>query len=132
MDYKTHLFGGVAFGIGFVYFSPKLNIDVQPLFLVAGSLIGALLPDIDHPRSYLGSKIPIIPSLLYSTVGHRTLTHSIFFAVFIGILFSLIDYSFGFGVFIGIISHILLDMLTPQGVSYLYPFYKKRIKWFRH
>lgn len=131
MDYKTHLTGGVAFVIGTVYLSQKVNLNIQPLLLIGGATIGSLLPDIDHPKSYLGNKVPILPTLLYNTVGHRSLTHSLLFAAIMSALFGFIDISLGIGVFIGIISHILLDMLTPQGVSYLYPFKKKRIKWFK-
>lgn len=131
IDYKAHLTVGIALGIGTVYLSQKANLTIQPLLLIGGSAIGSLLPDIDHPKSYLGNKVPIIPTLLYTTVGHRSLTHSLLFAAIMGTLLGLIDIPLGIGMFIGIISHILLDMLTPQGVSYLYPFKKKRIKWFK-
>lgn len=131
MDYKTHLAGGVALGIGTVYLSQKVNLNIQPLLLVAGAAIGSLLPDKDHPKSYLGNKVPILPTLLYNTVGHRSLTHSLLFAAIMGALLGLIDIPLFIVMFIGIISHILLDMLTPQGVSYLYPFKTKRIRWFK-
>lgn len=131
IDYQTHLTIGIALGIGTVYLSQKVDLSIQPLLLIGGSAVGSLLPDIDHPKSYLGNKIPILPTLLYNTVGHRSLTHSLLFSAIMGVIWGSIDISLGIGIFIGIISHILLDMLTPQGVSYLYPFKKKRIKWFK-
>lgn len=128
MNYISHSIGGVALGIGVVYVANKLNIDTSPLYLVGGALIGSLLADIDTPHSLVGNKVLIIPSLLYQTVGHRTLTHSLLFAVVVGALISLFKFWLGIGISVGLFSHIILDLLTPGGVAFLYPFNKKRIK----
>lgn len=128
MDFISHTTGGVLLGAGCIYLCRKVNIEPNTIALIGASAFGALLPDIDHPKSFLGSKVYIIPDLLYSFVGHRTLTHSLLFAFIIGAIGLYLNTWIGIGVFIGIISHILLDMLTPSGVSFLYPFKKERIK----
>lgn len=128
MDYISHTAGGIALGAGCIYLCRKVNIEPNTIILIASSALGGLLPDIDHPKSYLGSKVFLISDLLYSSVGHRTLTHSLLFAFIIGAAGLYFNPWIGLGIFVGIISHILLDLMTPTGVSFLYPFYKKRIK----
>lgn len=100
------------------------------LFCIA-TTIGALLPDIDAPGSLLGRFFPFISRFLARTVKHRTLTHSllsIFFFVLILNQSHRLDYGESFyaiivlGLMVGHISHILLDLLTPQGVLLFYPF----------
>lgn len=131
MNYKSHLTGGITIGIAGIFLSHNVNLNIDYLCLIGGSIIGCFIPDIDHPQSYLGRRVPLIPTLLYKTVGHRSLTHSLFFSFIMGIIVAIFDIGLGIGIFLGILSHIFLDMFTPQGVSYLYPFNKKRIRWFR-
>ena len=134
--YRVHLAGGIILGVGLIYGLSKVNLmpyfesTTSLLKYVGGCALGALLPDIDHPKSMLGSKFPPISELLYNTVGHRTLTHSILFSFVVGILITLVGQpSLGLGTFVGCISHIMLDLLSfGNGVAFLYPFYKKRIK----
>src|SRR5450830_40275 len=40
-------------------------------------ILGGLLPDIDHPNSYVGKRIPIVPNFLNAISGHRGVTHSL-------------------------------------------------------
>lgn len=131
MDYISHTVGGtLAVGAG-LYLLNKYQIDLfNPLYLTGGAVVGALLPDIDHPQSYLGRKIRFLSNILYSTIGHRTFTHSFLFTFILGIIVSFFNYSLSTGLVIGILSHILLDMLTARGVSIFYPFNKKRYKLF--
>lgn len=129
MDFCSHMTGGIILGIGSVYLARKVNIEPNTVLLIGSSILGSLLPDIDHPKSFIGNKIPILPTILYSTVGHRTITHSLLFASVMGILVAtFINLWLGIGLTIGILSHIILDMLTPSGVAYLYPFNKKKLK----
>lgn len=128
MDFASHMTGGIILGIGTVYLARKVNIEPNTVLLIGSSILGSLLPDIDHPKSFIGNKIPILPSILYSTVGHRTITHSLVFALVVGILAAMFNIWIGIGLAVGILSHIILDMLTPMGVAYLYPFNKKKIK----
>jgi len=92
--------------------------------------IGALLPDIDRVDTKLGHLIKPLSGWLNKTVGHRTLTHSLFF---ITVLYYSAIIAFGInivftGLMIGCVMHVLFDMMTPAGVSLLYPLSSKRFK----
>ena len=81
-----------------------------PLFGLG--LLFSLIPDLDTPKSLLGRLFP--PSKWLNTrFGHRTLTHS---ALFLGL-----SYIVGPAAFLGLASHILLDLLTPSGVQLAWP-----------
>lgn len=101
-----------------------------------GAVIGAILPDVDI----------IIMAFAYLVIGesaaviHRSLTHSLLFLFLIpGIIISMnyipfikkkYDYDFlgfGLGLFFGMATHILLDMLYITGVILLWPFYNELI-----
>lgn len=61
------------------------------------AVIGSLLPDLDFKFN----------------IGHRGFTHSLHF-----LLFSFILPELGMGV----LSHLILDTLTPRGIRFLWPF----------
>lgn len=130
MRCEAHIIGSVALGYGIVSLSNQIGIDVNPIFFIGGAAFGALLPDIDHPKSKLGRKIEPVSTIIMAAVGHRTFTHSLLFSSIVGIVSSMWDISLGVGVLVGMLSHILLDLLTPEtnGVAFLYPFYRKRIR----
>jgi inner membrane protein len=79
---------------------------------VAAGIVGALLPDIDTEKSLLGRFISV------GRFGHRTATHSLLALALsgLGVWFPL-----GRAFFLGYLSHLILDMLTPQGITLLYP-----------
>ncbi len=92
--------------------------------------IGGLLPDIDMPKSKLGKRVKPLARFINKKVGHRTLTHSLFF---ITVLFYSSIIAFGFntisvGLMVGCVIHIFFDMMTPSGVPLAYPFSNKRYK----
>lgn len=95
--------------------------------LVPVALASALLPDLDHPNSLLGRRLPWISGPLSRLFGHRGFTHSLL-AVGAGI--------WGLGQFqapgtlsevvkdgliIGYLSHLLGDWLTPAGIPLFWP-----------
>lgn len=132
-SYKGHLKGGIVASAAAIFCAFKFHMTpthITDLFILMGStLLGSLLPDIDHPQSVLGRRLQIISVPLHRQFGHRSLTHSIFFLL--GAF--LIPYYFGldalaWGLSVGIFSHILLDLLcVGSGVAFLYPLYKHRI-----
>lgn len=128
MDYMTHAIGGIALSSGTVYLARKVNVEPNVLLVVGAATFGALLPDIDHPKSFIGNKVPIVSDMLYNTIGHRTLTHSLIFAFVVGIIGMIFNLWIGIGLTLGVVSHIALDMIGPHGVAFLYPFNKKRIR----
>lgn len=97
--------------------------------------IGALTPDLDHPKSRVSRKLKLVPKVINKIAGHRKLVHSIFGAAlfsalvvfmlqFVGLQASLAFWFFG-----GFLSHLFLDSLTPHGIAWLYPFSKKKIRY---
>lgn len=109
-----------------------LGMPLAPLVL-APAVFGALLPDIDHPKSMVGRVTRPFSTLLGKTVGHRTLTHSLMGLVIFALLtvglkgyFALPPSPF-VGAVLGYASHILADMLNSSGVCLLFPFHEDRM-----
>jgi len=116
--------------------------------LLAVSL-GALLPDIDHPRALLAQWKPagrggplglwrliqplVLPSLLVrETLGHRGALHSILAGVAVCTAveyLAIITVAPGFGRALawGYAAHLLADMLTRRGVPIAWPFTRRRV-----
>lgn len=104
--------------------------------LVPVALASALLPDLDHPNSLLGRRLPWISGPLSRLFGHRGFTHSLL-AVGIAV--------WGLGQFqapgtlsavvkdaliIGYLSHLLGDWLTPAGIPLFWPLRRRyRLSW---
>lgn len=133
MNFGAHVcFGSVA-GAGFMFLAQKNGISPEPVAFMLSCTLGSVLPDIDHPKSYIGRRVPLIPKLLYKTVGHRTLTHSILFTLLASMLLYKLNHAAGIGLWAGITSHIILDICTPfsKGVSLFYPITRKRIGIFK-
>ena len=130
MDYRVHTVGAIVAACGVGYLENKIGLQGNSLYLYSGAVVGGLLPDIDHPKSFTGRMILPLSDIIKEAVGHRTLTHSLLFAFIAGLIFSVYNIGFGAGVCIGILSHIILDLLTPKttGVAFLYPFHKEYIK----
>ncbi|AFY71955.1 Protein of unknown function DUF457, transmembrane (plasmid) [Thalassoporum mexicanum PCC 7367] len=107
----------------------------RPVFILDSlvALFAGLLPDIDHPRSALGRKLPFISVPLSAIFGHREFTHSLLAVAIVtgALIYFLSDprYSQWYWVItplcIGYLSHILGDLLTPPGVPLLYPWKRK-------
>lgn len=120
MTSLTHISFGVLL-TEFIFTSLGVEPNTTTLAL---SAIGALLPDMDTPKSALGRIFPF-SKIIEEKYGHRQVTHSwifiaislVFFIPFIFFL-GLLRY---LGIIIGIISHIMIDMANPSGVPFFYP-----------
>ena len=140
MTYHTHTLFGVAIAV--VIIRILFILDIKDLnHLIVGNLanpdlikfylaviIGSLLPDIDHANSKMGRKLPIINRLLkLFGIKHRGLTHSIVGVILIILLAHQIHTSgwigqaILWGVVIGYISHLIADMMNPQGIPLFFP-----------
>jgi inner membrane protein len=101
-------------------------IEVQGTMAAA---VGSLLPDLDHPESALGRRLPLISVPLSRLVGHRGVTHSLLAVVgLFGVLLAVVAIPAyqGLGGLImplvmGYLSHILGDAMTPSGVPLFWP-----------
>ncbi len=93
----------------------------EPQALAAAAL-GALLPDIDHPRSWAGRRLRAISVPLSLLVGHRGVTHSLLAVAGALAVLALLGTGFATApVAVGYLSHLAADALTPSGVPLLWP-----------
>ena len=108
----------------------NLSSKEQMIFLGAVGL-GALLPDIDEPNSYIGRRFEFISiPLKILGIRHRTFTHYLIFPLMvflISLFLSGIYQLAGFGLALGILMHDIGDMLTKGGIKgFFYPFLKEK------
>ena len=128
MKAPNHITGGLLFTGIFASLS-GINIFSSP-WLVLTTIVAALLPDIDHPKSIVGRLVKPISRWLNRHYGHRTITHSAFVLILSTVVFSLFEKviadqtSLSLTFFYSYLSHLLLDMMTLQGVPLLYPFFR--------
>lgn len=128
MNKIAHAITGFTLGTQLAYnLQPVLQLSPsQYLFCVATVTFGSLLPDIDTPYSYLGRKLKLVSYPIYKIFGHRTITHSLLvwsLLLFISPLFNtgLLYGLFCISLYGGVVSHIILDIISTTGVPLLYP-----------
>lgn len=137
-SFKGHIQGGLVASLGTIILVLKgeslLQFAQLPIILMAmiSTLLGSLLPDIDHPQSLIGRRIRIVSQPIYKYVGHRTLTHSFIVVACLGGIVNTIGGKRGeilaIGIAIGMSSHIILDFFSKGGgVAFFYPLYPKKI-----
>lgn len=128
MTGKIHALVGFTLGINIAY---KLQLALslttsQYLICVAVTTLGSLLPDIDTPHSILGRKVKAISYPIYKVFGHRTITHSLFVWTLLLFISPFLNTGLMYGVvcisvYGGVISHLLLDLISTTGIPLLYP-----------
>lgn len=124
MLWRSHFLAGASLGVWLAAGSRP-----EAVALAAGIAgTAALLPDIDSPRSYVGSRVPASVAVKL-VAGHRGVFHSLLaaalfgLALFLYLRFKAPAYTFlAFPFAAGYISHLLLDALTPEGVPFFWPF----------
>lgn len=115
---RTHL--AFSFLIA-ILLKPMINVGNEYIFF-AVFLIGSVLPDVDSEHSLINSQIPILPKIWTLFIKHRGIFHSLFMAVFLGgAVWYFINKTYGFALFAGYLSHILIDGFTRSGVNLLHP-----------
>jgi inner membrane protein len=111
----THAAVGAAIGAAAVPACPAAGAAVGAL--------AALLPDVDHPGSTIGRRLRPLAVLLEEIWGHRSLTHTLWFALPAGLALGLLALWLGLpaGCLLagaaGGLSHLALDALTRSGVE---------------
>ncbi|PTQ51909.1 MAG: Membrane-bound metal-dependent hydrolase YdjM, induced during SOS response [Hydrogenibacillus schlegelii] len=108
----THLATGALAGM-ILY---RTGADVS---IAAATVIGSLLPDIDHPGSKLGRRVPVISHIMY-LFGHRGVTHSLLFVLILAAA-GHFAWTPAYGLALGAAVHIAADMFTPSGVPLFWP-----------
>lgn len=98
--------------------------------ILGGIYLGALLPDIEEPESYIGNKFKLFSIVFASFIKHRTLTHYLITPTLIIALafYVLTPYSFSqlffYALAIGMVMHDIGDMLTNGGIrGFFFPFF---------
>lgn len=100
----------------------------HPVFGAAIGSLAAVLPDIDHPGSILGRQLRGISVLLEALVGHRTICHTVWFALLVAACFAaagswlswLLPRAglwWGLPALAGALSHLILDATTRTGLK---------------
>jgi len=127
MLWYTHLAFGFLAGLVLFPFVNSGNIYIFFAFV----LLGALIPDIDTPKSKVGSKLGIFSKLIKAIFGHRGIIHTVWGMLIIcGLFWFFVNRVYGVALFIGFFSHLLIDGLTKKGINFLHPFSKMRIAGF--
>ncbi len=126
MLWRTHFFAGTTAGLMLTASNP----DIKTIAISAGITgVSALLPDLDSPNSKLGRLVPIIPSVLSVTVGHRGALHSFLGALGVSLAVTMLVkmwYACTFLelfllILVGYMTHLLLDSLTNSGCPLFWP-----------
>ncbi len=128
MKAPNHIAGGILFtGL----FSSLSGINIFDSHTTTTIMtVASLLPDIDHPQSAIGRLVKPLSTWLNRHYGHRTITHSALALLVSTLIFALIEKiitglnTLSLIYFYAYLSHLILDMMTLQGVPLLYPFYK--------
>jgi len=128
MTAANHVVGGLAI-TGVIGSLMGINILEQESY-IGVTIFAALLPDIDHTKSPIGKLFYPIAKGINKRYGHRTITHTLAALILLWAIVSTITNSYygttdyGTIFFIAYLSHLLLDMMTIQGVPLFYPFIK--------
>lgn len=103
--------------------SPHLGLGPADPAGIALAAAASLLPDIDHPKSWVGSRLRPVSMLVSAIFGHRGITHSaLAVAACAWVLLQggaprwATD-----AVAVGYASHLAADMLTPNGLRLAWP-----------
>ena len=117
---RSHVVIGVA---TWIIAAPILRVPALDPIDLGVVIAGSLLPDIDHPRSWVGRRTRPISTAIASTFSHRGITHSAIAVIGLTLLLLHAGYhrSDVSALVIGYLSHLAADMLTPQGLRLAWP-----------
>jgi inner membrane protein len=117
---RSHVVVGLA---AWVVVAPLLHLSVVEPVNVGLAVAGSLLPDVDHPRSWVGRRTRPISTAVAAVVGHRGVTHSAIAVLGLSSLLLHVGYRWPgvAALAVGYLSHLGVDMLTPQGLRLAWP-----------
>jgi inner membrane protein len=103
--------------------APRLGLPALEPVSLGLAIFGALLPDIDHPKSWVGKRVWPVSWLFSRLFGHRGLTHSLL--AVIGCLMLVLREDVPLWLtaplVVGYLSHLAADLLTPGGLRLAWP-----------
>ena len=110
-------------GAAWLAAAPHLGLPALAPLPLGLAVAGALLPDVDHPKSWVGQRVRPLSDILGAVLGHRGVTHSLL--ALAGCAAVLLDGSVPRSVAaplsVGYLSHLAADLLTPGGLRLLWP-----------
>lgn len=137
MTARTHdLFAFTSLTIAVVYFPIPAMTLATAIAVFGSNFLGGMFPDLDNSTAKIWEQIrggrvigKIIPPLLG---GHRYITHSLVGMMVVGWLLKLglnylgqiilVDMTMvWWGFMLGMLSHLVADSLTKEGVMWLFP-----------
>ena len=119
MQAKTHILFSL---ICVLFYIDYYNVQ-NPIIFTILVLFTTLAVDIDESNSKLGKHFKPFSSIIQWILGHRGLLHSLLIPLLFYIILSFLNQQeIAVAIVIGYISHIAMDILTPQGVYIFYPF----------
>lgn len=139
MKARTHDIAAATALLGVVVMLPELpTVTLSTVFLaLIANQAGGIIPDIDQPTAPFWRNLPIggvVGKVIAKMLGgHRFLTHSLIGLVLVGFLFKMlliflqplmpnvqISYVW-WALMIGMVSHLIMDTFTKEGVPWLLP-----------
>lgn len=138
MTARTHdLAAFTALGALIIVWPPEAVTLSTALFALLANQLGGIAPDLDQPTAPFWRNLPLLRFFGRFTGkllgGHRFLSHSILGVVLFGYLFKLlltlfhpimprVDIDLVWIAFlVGMVSHLVMDMFTKEGVPLLLP-----------
>ena len=128
MLFRTHFSAAILTALWIEPAGLSSQHRVIYFFLV---VLGALLPDLDHPNSTIGRVFPATSWITNRLFKHRGIVHSIYIPPILWWIAVRYVSSFaGLAILIGMISHLACDCLTKEGIRFFYPLSTWHLKGF--
>lgn len=99
--------------------------DVYYWLALGMVLLGAMLPDLDHPNSTIGKRLGFLAYPIKILFGHRGLTHSLIAMVGMFYLAHITQNAWVWWLAFGYTLHLIGDYLTDSGLPLLWPSRKR-------
>lgn len=117
---RSHVVVGLAAWIAAARLLHVAALD--PVYLGL-AVAGSLLPDVDHPKSWVGRRTRPVSTAIASVLGHRGVTHSAVAVLCLSVLLLHAGYQRAgvSALAVGYLSHLAADMLTPRGLMLAWP-----------
>ncbi len=126
----TYLFAAT---IAYLSIAILVQQPIEPVLFIPLA-IGALLPDLDSTSSLLGRLLPCISRRLEAWLGHLHEWHTPAAAGIIALLIAPMLFVTSVQAWsvvpLGFVSHLIVDLLHPEGILLLWPLSKRRFHLF--
>ena len=104
--------------------APLMDLPAMDPICLGLAVAGSLLPDIDHPKSWVGRRIHPLSDFIAAIVSHRGATHSALAAAACWwfLFHDNVPRVTVAPILVGYLSHLAGDLLTPRGLRLAWPF----------